>query len=129
MLLGQHCSWLSTILNNIVEPELARNQVQQCRTILLTTLNNVAPTTLLHPVFNSIAYAHTTSVSVIFFIVICYKVSNLIGNHHAVRYQRIGSQKFYQRSYIVNLSAQCNAKAFKTFNEGAGRSPFHNCGR
>ena len=27
MLLGQHCSWLATILNNIVEPELARNQV------------------------------------------------------------------------------------------------------
>ena len=26
MLLGQHCSWLSTVLNNIVEPELARHQ-------------------------------------------------------------------------------------------------------
>ena len=27
MLFGQHCFWLSTILNNIVEPELDRNQV------------------------------------------------------------------------------------------------------
>ena len=27
MLLGQHCSWLSTVLNNIVEPEVARNKV------------------------------------------------------------------------------------------------------
>ena len=27
MLLGQHCSMLSTVFNNIVEPELARNQV------------------------------------------------------------------------------------------------------
>ena len=27
MSLGQHCSWLSTILNNVVEPELARNSV------------------------------------------------------------------------------------------------------
>ena len=26
MLLGQHCSWLSTILNNIVEPEEVRNK-------------------------------------------------------------------------------------------------------
>ena len=55
----QQCCWgnivprLPTILNKIVQPELARNQVKQCRTILLTTLNNVAPTTLLHPVFNS----------------------------------------------------------------------------
>ena len=43
------CSWLSTVLNNIVEPELACNQVWQCWTTLLTRLNNVASTTLLHP--------------------------------------------------------------------------------
>ena len=52
MLLGQHCSWLSTILNNIVEPELTHDQVLQCRTILLTTLNNVAPATLFNIVDN-----------------------------------------------------------------------------
>ena len=27
LLLGKHCSWLSTILNNIVESELAHSQV------------------------------------------------------------------------------------------------------
>ena len=47
MLLGQHCSWLSTILlKHIVEP--AHNQVLQCHTILLPP---PPPTTLLHPVF------------------------------------------------------------------------------
>ena len=30
LFLGQHCSWLSTAMDNIVEPESTRNQVQQC---------------------------------------------------------------------------------------------------
>lgn len=47
---GGHCSWLSTMLN---KTELACNQVSQCRTILLITLNNTAPATLLHPVSNN----------------------------------------------------------------------------
>ena len=42
---------LSTILFSIVESELARNQVYQCRTILLTTLNNVGTTSLFKIVF------------------------------------------------------------------------------
>jgi hypothetical protein len=48
MLCGPHCSHLSTILNNIVEPELGV-------TILLTTVNNVGRTTLFNPVFVNIA--------------------------------------------------------------------------
>ena len=39
-----HCSHLSTILNNIVEPESGV-------TILLTTVNNVGSKTLFNPVF------------------------------------------------------------------------------
>ena len=50
MWLGQQYFWFSTILNNAVEPKSACNQVQQCRTILLTTRNNVTTTVLLHPV-------------------------------------------------------------------------------
>ena len=46
-----YCSMFSTLLFSIVEPELARNQVWQCWTILLTTLNNVGSTTLFKAVF------------------------------------------------------------------------------
>ena len=53
MLLGQHCSMLSTILFGIVTPDCGLIQAQQYCSILLTTRNNVAPTTLLHPVFNN----------------------------------------------------------------------------
>ena len=54
MLLGQHCSMLSTILFGIVTPDCGLIQAQQYCSILLTTRNNVAPTTLLHPVFNNL---------------------------------------------------------------------------
>ena len=54
MLLGQHCSMLSTTLFGIVTPDCGLIQTQQYRSILLTTRNNVAPTTLLHPVFNNL---------------------------------------------------------------------------
>ena len=54
MLLGQHCSMLSTILFGIVTPDCGLNQAQQYCSILLTTRSNVAPTTLLHPVFNNL---------------------------------------------------------------------------
>ena len=54
LLLGQHCSMLSTILFGIVTPDCRLSQAQQYCSILLTTRNNVAPTTLLHPVFNNI---------------------------------------------------------------------------
>ena len=52
--LGQHCSWLSTVLNNIVEPESAQIKTFINPERLLITRNNVAPTTLLHPVCNRI---------------------------------------------------------------------------
>ena len=52
-LLGQHCSMLSTILFSIVTPDCGLLQAQQYCSILLTTRNNVAPTTLLPPVFNN----------------------------------------------------------------------------
>ena len=54
MLLGQHCSMLSTLLFGIVTPDCGLIQTQQYCSILLTTRNNVAPTTLLHPVFNNL---------------------------------------------------------------------------
>ena len=54
MLLGQHCSMLSTILFSIVTPDCGLIHAQQHCSILLTTRNNVAPTTLLHPVFNNL---------------------------------------------------------------------------
>ena len=54
MLLGQHCSMLSTILFGIVTPDCGLIQAQQYCSILLTTRNNVAPTILLHPVFNNL---------------------------------------------------------------------------
>ena len=54
MLLGQHCSMLSTILFGIVTPDYGLIQAQQYCSILLTTRNNVAPTTCLHPVFNNL---------------------------------------------------------------------------
>ena len=54
MLLGQDCSMLSTILFSIVTPDCGLIQAQQYCSILLTTRNNVAPTTLLHPVFNNL---------------------------------------------------------------------------
>ena len=54
MLLGQHCSLLSTILFGIVTPDCGLIQAQQYCSILLTTRNNVAPTILLHPVFNNL---------------------------------------------------------------------------
>ena len=54
MLLGQHCSMLSTILFGIVTPDCGLIQAQQYCSILLTTRNNVSPTTLLHPVFNNL---------------------------------------------------------------------------
>ena len=53
MLLGQHCSMLSTILFGIATPDRGLIQAQQYCLISLTTRNNVVPTTLLHPVFNS----------------------------------------------------------------------------
>ena len=54
MLLGQHCSMLSTILFGIVTLDCGLIQAQQYCSILLTTRNNVASTTLLHPVFNNL---------------------------------------------------------------------------
>ena len=54
MLLGQHCSMLSTLLFGIVTPDCGLIQAQQYCSILLTTRNNVAPTILLHPVFNNL---------------------------------------------------------------------------
>ena len=54
MLLGQHCSMLSTILFGTVTPDCGLIQAQQYCLILLTTRNNVAPTILLHPVFNNL---------------------------------------------------------------------------
>ena len=55
MLLGQHCSWLSTILFSIATPYCGLIQAQQFNcSILLTTKNNVAPTTLLYSVFNNL---------------------------------------------------------------------------
>ena len=53
-MLGQHCSMLSTILFGIVTPDCGLIQAQQYCSMLLTTRNNVAPTTLLHPVFNNL---------------------------------------------------------------------------
>ena len=44
MLLGQHYSWLSTILFDIVTPDRGLIQAQQYCSIWLTTRNNVAPT-------------------------------------------------------------------------------------
>ena len=54
MLLGQHCSMLPTILFDVVTPDCGLIQAQQYCSILLTTSNNVAPPTLLHPVFNNL---------------------------------------------------------------------------
>ena len=45
---------LSTILFGIVTPDCGLIQAQQYCSILLTTRNNVAPTILLHPVFNNL---------------------------------------------------------------------------
>ena len=64
-----------------------------------------------------VAYTHA-SVLILFFIIICYKISNLIGTYHTVGrrwlcylhflsnkifLQGTESQKFYQRSYIAFL--------------------------
>ena len=54
MLLGYCCSMLSTILFGIVTPDCGRIRAQQYYSVLLTTMNNVAPTTLLLPVFNNL---------------------------------------------------------------------------
>ena len=45
---------LSTLLFGIVTPDYGLIQAQQYCSILLTTRNNVATTTLLHPVFNNL---------------------------------------------------------------------------
>jgi hypothetical protein len=50
MLCGPRYSHLSTILNNIVEPEPG---IEQYCSILLTTVNNVGRTTLFNPVVSS----------------------------------------------------------------------------
>ena len=54
MLLQQLCSLLSTILFGIITPDCGLIQAQQYCSILLTTRNNVAATTLLHSVFNNL---------------------------------------------------------------------------
>ena len=73
MLLGQHCSMLSTILFGIVTPDCGLIQAQQYCSILLTTRNNVAPTILLHSVFNNLLQL------IIFCRVVCdYRSSVLV---------------------------------------------------
>ena len=50
----KHCVMLSTILFSIVTPDCGLIQAQKYCSILVTTKNNVASTTLLHPVFNKL---------------------------------------------------------------------------
>ena len=49
----QQCSMLSTVLFSVVTPHRRLIQAQLCRTVLLTTLNNVGSKTLFNAVFNN----------------------------------------------------------------------------
>ena len=82
MLLGQHCSMLSTILFGIVTPDCGLIQAQQYCSILLTTRNNVAPTILLHPVFNNL-------LQLIIFCRVELSSEHFIGKLHVVNHENL----------------------------------------